>query len=132
MLSIMHRDKLRNDVLILMAKLWIFFWWIENNLSFSRNSTKWWFVLGIYNSLYPLMKTVDLIVQCSWMKNSYWRVLIKLRFYKSFHCHTTLIKWHIIRKLTDYINFFAYFVTNMLVKSKVRINLSSKQFFSWT
>ena len=34
----MHRDKLRKNVLILMAKLWIFLWWIENKLSFSRSS----------------------------------------------------------------------------------------------
>ena len=59
------------------------------------------------------------------MKLPYQRAIVKLRFYKSFHYHTALIKWHTINKVAEYI--FVY-----LLCCKVRINLNSKQFFSWT
>ena len=58
-----------------------------------------------------------------------------MTFCRSFHYHAALMKWHKINKTAACVNFFTNLIAdrrNMFVRSKVRINLNSKQFFVWT
>ena len=65
------------------------------------------------------------------LKNIYF---LQLSFATFEQPYAALIKWHIINNAAKCINFFTYFITyrkNILVKSKIRINLNPKKFFRW-
>ena len=126
MLFIIQGDKLCKNLQFSMAKLWIFLWWIEMIYLFLEAHKT---MICSRNKQFLMRPHEDGWSYCSMFLNE----TSKLKLSESFRYHMAL-KWHIINKSAEYINLFSYFVTywrNMHVKSKVRINPNSKQFFSW-
>ena len=113
---------IRKNSEISMAKLWIFLWYIENYLPFSK-AHKTMICCRNKKFLMPYHEeTVDLIVQHSVFLIETSISTIKLRFYKSFH-YSTIMR-HLTRRLGTFIFYLLCYLKKKYAHQKEGQNQS--------